>query len=266
MMIGSKVSENKHKLTIHKNSKIKLQLLDIYDEDENKIPVINNLNITINKGEIYGVAGVSGNGQSRLVEILAGQRKVLSGNIVIDGHSYQPSRKDKRLKSFNCLPEEPLKNACIPNMTVAENMALYNYDLAPNTKNGFIKRNRIRNNAIHLIKKFNIKTPNTEEPIRNLSGGNVQRAVLARELASDVEVLVIANPCFGLDFNAISFIRSLVIDARNKGTSILLLSEDLDEIIELSDKIGVIFNGKIIYETEINQLDMKILSKKMAGN
>jgi simple sugar transport system ATP-binding protein len=212
------------------------------------------------------VAGVSGNGQKRLVEILGGQKKAQSGNIVIDGHIYLPSRKEKRLKAFNCLPEEPLKNACIPAMSVADNMALYHYDISPYTQNWLVRNKRINDHARILIKSFNVKTPHPEEPIKNLSGGNVQRAVLAREISSDIEVLVISNPCFGLDFNAITFIRKLIVDARNRGACILLLSEDLDEIIELSDRIGVIFNGQIIYETLASELDMKILGEKMAGH
>ena len=116
------------------------------------------------------------------------------------------------------------------------------------------------------MKEFNVKTPAASTPIKALSGGNIQRAVLARELSSQVEVLVIANPCFGLDFNAIADIRALIMEVRNRGAAILLLSEDLDEIIELSDRIGVIFNGAIIYETNAEDLNLNVLGEKMAGH
>jgi general nucleoside transport system ATP-binding protein len=266
MMIGSFQKERNLQRKQTENSEVKLRLTNVYALDEMDLPVVSNLSLHVKKGEIYGIAGVSGNGQKRLVEILAGQKKIESGKILVDGKEFLPKRKEMRQKSFHCLPEEPLKNACIPDMSVAENLALRYFDQAPYGKAGIIKEKFIREKAEALIKQFNVKTPTPETPIKALSGGNVQRAVLARELSSHVEVLVISNPCFGLDFNAIDDIRSLIMEVRNRGAAILLLSEDLEEIIELSDRIGVIFNGQIVFEADAESATMTIIGEKMAGH
>jgi ABC-type uncharacterized transport system ATPase subunit len=144
------------------------------------------------------------------------------------------------------LPEEPLKNASVPNMSVAENMAFRKFDKTPMARLGFwLRREPIRAKARDLI--ANVKTPSTETPIRDLSGGNVQRAVLARELSDDVDVLIVANPCFGLDFASVADIRAQIMEQRNCGAAVLLVSEDFDEILELSDRIAVMSGGKVAY-------------------
>ena len=123
------------------------------------------------------------------------------------------------------LPEEPLKNASVPNMSVAENMAFRKFDKPPMARLGFwLSREPIRAKARELIARYNVKTPSTETPIRDLSGGNVQRAVLARELSGDVDVLIVANPCFGLDFASVADIRAQIMEQRNRGAAVLLVS------------------------------------------
>lgn len=266
LMLGNKVKERNMVRNAHEQTEFKLQLDKLLNQEQIGVPIINQLSLSVKKGEIYGVAGVSGNGQKRLVEILSGQVKANSGKILVDGEEHNPIRKEMKRKQFHCMPEEPLKNACVPEMSVAENMALRYFDHKPYQKTGIVKRKMLSRKAEDLIRDFNVKTPSPCTPIKALSGGNVQRAILARELSADVEILVISNPCFGLDFNAIADIRSLIMQARNRGAAILLLSEDLDEVIELSDRIGVIFNGAIIYETPIEELNMSILGEKMAGH
>ena len=117
-----------------------------------------------------------------------------------------------------------------------------------------------------MIARFNVKTPGPINPIGNLSGGNVQRAVLARELADDVDVLVVANPCFGLDFGAVADIHRNIMATRNRGSAVLLISEDLDEILELSDRVFVISNGRLVYETKPAEADLMTIGKYMAGH
>jgi ABC-type uncharacterized transport system ATPase subunit len=265
LMVGTKINERALLRTTQTTS-IKLRLENISDTDEAGVPLVDKLSLQVSRGEIYGIAGVSGNGQKRLVEILGGQKSADSGTIFVDEKPYKPIRREMTEKVFYCLPEEPLKNACVPEMSVAENMALRYYDRPPYEKNGIVRDRAIMEKATRLIQDFNVKTPAPDTPIKALSGGNVQRAVLARELSASVEVLVISNPCFGLDFKAIADIRSLIMETRNKGAAILLLSEDLDEIIELSDRIGVIFNGTIVYETNADNVNLNILGEKMAGN
>lgn len=265
LMVGAKVTEIPAREN-HPDTAVKLKIDALADENELGVTVLDNLSLHVKRGEIYGVAGVAGNGQKRLVEILAGQRKPKSGRVYVDGKKFDTGRRSIDENGFYCLPEEPLRNACVAEMTVAENMALRYFDKAPFQKNGIISRKNINDKAVELIERFNVKTPSPETPIRALSGGNVQRAVLARELSGDASVLVISNPCFGLDFSAAADIRALLLQARNNGTAILLLSEDLDEIIALSDRIGVIFNGAIVYEIPSAGVDINILGEKMAGN
>jgi len=228
---------------------------------------LHDVTLEVSPGEIVGIAGVSGNGQSALVEVLAGQRRALDGTIEIDGAPYVPTREMIRKKGVNILPEVPLDNACVPNMSVSENMALRDFDVPPIRKAGaFVSRKALRDKADRLILRFGVKTPSPTAAIRLLSGGNVQRAVLARELSEPSNVLVAANPCFGLDFSASADIRAQIVDARNSGTAVLLVSEDLDELLELSDRLCVMFDGAIVHETKPGATDTITIGRYMAGS
>jgi simple sugar transport system ATP-binding protein len=267
MMIGSeqtvKLAARTHDVVPEK----RLVLRDLCANDDNGVPALNKLNLTVHSGEIVGIAGVSGNGQSKLVEVLAGQRAPTSGMTIVNGHRYHAQRHEIRKHKLYILPEEPLKNACVPGMTVGQNVAFREYDRAPFTRIGFfLHRGSLRKMARDLIERYRIKTPSTETPIRNLSGGNVQRAVLARELSTPVNVLIAANPCFGLDFAAVADIRSQIVDARNRGAAVLLVSEDLDEIFELSDRIFVMFHGELVHEVAAALADIKVIGRHMAGH
>ena len=152
-------------------------------------------------------------------------------------------------------------------MTVAENLAFRNFDRPPNAKFGWwLSPGPMRTKARELIARYRVKTQSPESAIGDLSGGNVQRAVLARELSGDVDVLVVANPCFGLDFAAVAEIRGQILAARNRGAAVLLVSEDLDEIFELADRVLVMFHGHIVHETPIGSADIAVIGRAMAGN
>jgi simple sugar transport system ATP-binding protein len=120
--------------------------------------------------------------------------------------------------------------------------------------------------AAGLVQRYRVKTPSTDTPIENLSGGNVQRAILARELSGEVEVLIVANPCFGLDFASVAEIRAQIIDQRNRGAAVLLISEDLDEVLELSDRVAVMSGGRITYIAPVGETDRNTIGKHMAGH
>jgi len=223
--------------------------------------------LTVRPGEIVGIAGISGNGQKELTEILAGQRPTDSGTISVKGTSYGATRKETRQHNVRFIPEEPLQNACAPKMSVAENLAFRSFDLKPDGKDAiWLNRGGIRKRAGDLIADFKVKTASSASPIAALSGGNVQRAVLARELTGDVDLLVVSNPCFGLDFSAVAEIRARIMKARNAGTAVLLLSEDLDELLELSDRIFVLSDGRLVYETPARAADISVLGAHMAGH
>jgi simple sugar transport system ATP-binding protein len=245
----------------------RLVLKGVSAHDDTGADALRGITLSVSPGEIVGIAGVSGNGQSELVEVLAGQRGRSGGTIEVDGEPYWPTREMIRKKRVNILPEVPLDNACVPGMSVSENMALRDFDVAPIRKpGGFVSKAALRAKADRLILRFGVKTPSPTSAIRLLSGGNVQRAVLARELSEPSNVLIAANPCFGLDFSASADIRAQIVDARNSGTAVLLVSEDLDELLELSDRLCVMFDGAIAHETKPGETDTITIGRYMAGS
>ena len=267
MMIGDTTIRERAARQPQKDGGETLELAGIFAEDNEGLPVVKSVNLKVKAGEIVGIAGVSGNGQSALVEVLSGQRPLADGAIFIGGKRFEPKRKDyDRYKVFG-LPEEPLKNAAVPKMSVAENIAFRSFDKPPVAKFGWwMSPGPMREKARELIAKYRVKTQGPDAPIETLSGGNVQRAILARELSGDVDVLIVANPCFGLDFASVADIRSQIMDQRNRGAAVLLVSEDLDEILELADRVAVMSGGTITYVSPIEATDRNIIGQHMAGH
>lgn len=231
------------------------------------VNVLQGLSLAVRAHEILGIAGVSGNGQKELVEAFAGQRPVAAGEVTVQGEPYAPTRECMRRQGVFILPEEPLRNAAVAGMNVAENMAFRVFDQAPFSRMGLLDAGAIRRASIGLIEQFSVRPPSPELPIGTLSGGNVQRTILARELAGhEIRVLVAANPCFGLDFGAVEFIHNRLVEARNRGAAVLLLSEDLDELIALADRIVVISGGRIVHECLREEADPAQIGRYMAGH
>jgi general nucleoside transport system ATP-binding protein len=235
-------------------------------EDDAGRPAVDGLSLAVGAGEIVGVAGVSGNGQRELVEALIGQRPSAGGEILVGGEPFRATRAEIRRHRVFSLPEEPLRNACVPAMSVAENMTLRNFDRPPQSAGSWLRRSALRAQAERWITAFGVKTAGPDAPMATLSGGNVQRAVLARELSEPVSVLIAANPVFGLDFAAVAEIHDRILAARNGGAAVLLVSEDLDELLELSDRIVVIFDGRIVHETATAVADIAVIGPCMAGH
>jgi general nucleoside transport system ATP-binding protein len=244
----------------------RLAVEELVVEDDAGLTAVDRVSLAVRPGEIVGIAGVSGNGQRELVEALVGQRPPVSGTVRVDGEPYRATRRAIRVHGNFSLPEEPLRNACVAQMSVAENMALRNFDQAPLALGGWLRRGALREQAARWVVAFKVKTQSVDAPMATLSGGNVQRAVLARELSAPVSVLVAANPVFGLDFAAVAEIHDRILAARNAGAAVLLVSEDLDELLELSDRIVVIFDGRIVHETATAIADIKVIGPCMAGH
>jgi ABC-type uncharacterized transport system ATPase subunit len=245
-----------------------LRLEGLRATGDNGREAVHGVDLTVNEREIVGIAGVSGNGQRELVEAIGGQRAITSGRITVRGERHLPTRAMLRKHRFFTLPEEPLRNASAPAMSVAENIAFRLFDREPFRRAGFLlNRKAIMDFGREMIQKFSIRPPDPDTPLGDLSGGNVQRAVLARELSSgEVWVLVAANPCFGLDFKAVNFVHDRLIEARNNGAAVLLISEDLDELLALADRIFVMSEGKLVYETTPEQADISRIGRQMAGH
>lgn len=217
-------------------------------------------------GEIVGIAGISGNGQMELLETLTGQRPLQSGTVRVKSEPFRATRSEARNRKVRYVPEEPLRNASAPRMSVLNNLMFRNFD---NKADGFglwLNKRKMASRAADLVDAFNVKTASLQSSIESLSGGNVQRATLARELSDDVDLLIISNPCFGLDFSAVADIRARIMAARNAGAAVLLISEDLDEILELSDRVLVMSEGRISYETPVETADISVISGHMAGH
>jgi simple sugar transport system ATP-binding protein len=245
----------------------RLELSRVRALDDAGVIAVNDVSLAVRAGEIVGIAGVSGNGQRQLVEVLAGQRQAESGEVRVAGIAYHARREDMRRHKMSLLPEEPLKNACVGGMSVADNIAFREFDRAPFASGGWwLNRTAFRDDAQGKIARYKIKTRGPDTPIAALSGGNVQRAVLARELGGDVEVLIAANPCFGLDFAAVAQIHAEIMAARNRGAAVLLVSEDLDELLELSDRLVVMFHGSFVYEARASEADLTEIGRHMAGH
>src|SRR3954462_6943236 len=248
-------------------SAVRLELKKLNALDDAGAVAVHDVSLGVRGGEIVGIAGVSGNGQRQLVEGLAGQRLAESGEIRVIGDIYHASREEMRRHKMSLLPEEPLKNACVGGMSVADNIAFREFDRTPFASLGcWLKRGAFRDDAKKKIGQYKIKTRTPDTPISALSGGNVQRAVLARELGGDVEVLIAANPCFGLDFAAVAQIHAEIMAARNRGAAVLLVSEDLDELLELSDRLVVMFHGQFVHEARASEADLTEIGRHMAGH
>lgn len=268
IMMGERREPQRVEKTPHLNPKPVLQVQNLHADKENGVEAIKDINLTVNSGEIVGIAGISGNGQRELVEVLAGQRPATSGQVWVNGEIYTATRTEMYRHQVFSLPEEPLRNACVPHMSVAENLALRTFDRPPQAKGGvLLVFKAMRQMAQGLINTFKIKTPSPDTPIGNLSGGNVQRAVLARELSGDrINLLIAANPCFGLDFAAVEYIHGSIVESRNRGVAVLLVSEDLDELLKLADRILVISEGHFVYESAIADADFATIGQRMAGH
>jgi len=246
---------------------VRLEVVNLQATDEKGVPAVNGVSLSIRSGEIVGIAGVSGNGQRELVEVLAGQRRKEGGQVRIRGQEYRATRAELLREHVACVPEEPLRNACVGAMSVTDNLAFRYFDSAHCTKAGiFIDRGKLEERAAGLITRFNIKTPSPHAPVNALSGGNVQRLALARELSDHADVLIISNPCFGLDVAATSDIHEKILLTRNQGAAVLLVSEDLDEILELADVVVVFFGGSIVLEAPVPEVDRAIVGRSMAGH
>jgi len=268
MMMGGQREAKVVAKTARQPGPAALELKNLCANKDSGVPAVEGVNLTVHEGEIVGIAGVSGNGQRELVEVIAGQRLATAGEIKVHDQMYGATRREAFEHKVFLLPEEPLRNGCVPQMSVGENIGFRSFDRPPLTRAKIlVNRSAIRCFARELITRFSVKTRSSETPIGDLSGGNVQRAVLARELGSGTaKVLVTANPCFGLDFAAVESIHGQITEARNRGVAVLLVSEDLDELLALADRLLVISHGAFVHETTPAQADIKTIGHHMAGH
>jgi simple sugar transport system ATP-binding protein len=244
----------------------RLALIDLHADSDRETPALRGVDLEIHSGEILGLAGVSGNGQRELAEVITGLRPATSGQVLLEGQdisSYLPGSITDRQLAY--IPEERMRDGMIQEFSVAENMVLRDHHKDPFSRRGFLFLRIIAEFADNLINRFQIKTPSRDTPAKSLSGGNIQKAVVARELSRTPRVLVAAQPTRGVDIGATEYIHALLLEQRREGTAILLISEDLDEIMALSDRIAVIYEGRIMGVVDGEKATPEQLGLLMAG-
>jgi len=265
MMVGREVSMKPERADIEQGE-VRLELKDLCAESDREMPAVCGMNLKIHSGEIMGLAGVSGNGQRELAEIITGLRPVTEGQVLLEGVDVTgqlPGDLTEQMIAY--IPEERMKDGMIQDFTVAENAVLRDHHKEPFSRSGFLLLRTIAEFADKLIKSFQVKTPSRETPAKNLSGGNIQKVVLARELSRQPRVLIAAQPTRGVDIGATEYVHSLLLEQREKGTAILLISEDLDEVMGLSDRIAVIYEGHIMGVVDADLATPEQLGLMMAG-
>ena len=229
-------------------------------------PAVIDLDLAVRSGEILGVAGVSGNGQRELAEALAGLRPVVSGKVVMDGaETTNMTTKDIRRLGVSYIPEERMRDGAVGEFSVAENLILVDHDSPPLSRRGFLDFKAVEEACSDLVERFTVKTPSLDTPTSHLSGGNIQKLIIARELSGDPVVLIASQPTRGVDIGAAEYIHSVLMERRAQGTAVLLISEDLDEVIGLSDRIAVMFEGRIMGVLDREEATVQRLGLLMAG-
>ncbi|EHJ57448.1 hypothetical protein HMPREF9318_00499 [Streptococcus urinalis FB127-CNA-2] len=265
MMVGRSVSF----VTEKSASQPKETVLEInnLEVDENRgVLAVKGLSLDVRAGEIVGIAGIDGNGQSELVQAITGLRKVKSGSIKIKGKEIKhlSSRQITEL-SVGHVPEDRHRDGLILDLTLAENTALQTYYKEPLSKNGILNYNKINAYARKLMQEFDVRGANELVPAKGFSGGNQQKAIIAREVDRDPDLLIVSQPTRGLDVGAIEYIHKRLIEERDKGKAVLVVSFELDEILNLSDRIAVIHDGKIQGIVQPGNTNKQELGILMAG-
>jgi simple sugar transport system ATP-binding protein len=265
LMVGRELQARPEKEEVEQEN-VRLALEDVWADNDLGTPGLKGISFDIRAGEILGVAGVSGNGQRELAQAINGLRPITKGSLRVgekDITGVSPAEVISQGLSY--IPEERMEDGMIKEFTVAENLILREVNKQPFSRAGFLNFRAISRQSKELIERFNVKTPSQDTPVKNLSGGNIQKLLLARELSRNPKVVVAAQPTRGLDIGATEYVHQVLMDQRAEGIAILLISEDLDEILALSDRIIVIYEGEIMGEVIGGQASPEELGLMMAG-
>jgi len=249
-----------------------LVVKDLVVSDYRGIEKVKGLNLTVRKGEILGIAGIDGNGQSELIEAITGLRKAKAGSVSINGKDITNKKPRKITESgVGHIPQDRHKHGLVLDFSIGHNIALQTYYQDPISKNGIMNYTKVSELAQKVIKDYDVRTQGEYTPARALSGGNQQKAIIGREVLRDPELLIAALPTRGLDVGAIEFIHQRLIEQRDKGKAVLLLSFELDEVMNVSDRIAVIYDGQIVdtllpKETSEQELGLLMAGQKKNSN
>lgn len=245
LMVGREISFEYDKEDVKPGEPV-LKVENLVYVDKFKIPKLSGVSLEVHKGEIVGIAGVEGNGQSELISIITGNMRALEGKISLNGRDItHESVTNIRKNGMSHVPEDRMIEGCAPEMSLQENLIVSNIDTFAN-KFGMVQAGRVKEHCQEQIKEFMVKTKDENQSIGSLSGGNIQKAIVAREFKAPSDLLVLNQPTRGVDVGAISFIHSKILEMRSHNKAILLSSADLNELISLSDRILVMHKGKVV--------------------
>jgi simple sugar transport system ATP-binding protein len=252
MMVGRQVEvAQRQERDIPRDASVVLELEEVWASDDRGGEALKDVSLQVRSGEILAIAGVAGNGQRELAEVVSGIRPTTRGAVRVSGRRLRPGDARNAIGAGVAhVPEDRLGTGLAPSLSIASNTVLKSYRAPPVSRGPFLRLGRMRELALSLIRRYDVKAPGPETPARNLSGGNLQKLVLGREFHGEPRVLVAASPTRGLDVGAIETVHRYLREASANGVAILLISEDLEEILALADRISVIYEGEIVGELD----------------
>lgn len=265
MMVGREISLTVDRTPAAPRGEV-LALRGVTAHDNRGVSALKDVSLEVRAGEIVTIAGVEGNGQTELAEVIAGLRPLASGQILIDGHdaSRLPPRKRREL-GLGFIPEDRMKTGLALEASVEENFIIGRHHSEPFSRRGRLNFRRIREYALELIRDYDVRTPGAQVPAKTLSGGNLQKAVVAREFSRGAKLYVVAQPTRGVDIGSLEFIHRRIVEIRERGAGILLISTDLDEVFSLSDRILVMYGGEITGEFRPDATSREEIGLYMTG-
>ena len=265
MMVGRSVALRVEK-TVAQPGDVVLQVEDLKVDDDRGQLAVDGVNLQVRSGEILGVAGVEGNGQRELVEAITGLRHTSAGEITINGESLaNSSTRQVAQTGVGHIPEDREKHGLVAVYSLAENSVLNRYYRQPFSNRGIMRREVIHEHAEAVVDEFDVRTPNVTVSVSSLSGGNKQKLIVGREFSEDIELLVAAQPTRGIDIGAIEFIHRRIVEQRDRGAAVLLVSAELDEILSLADRIAVLYDGKLMGVLKASLANRESVGLLMAG-
>jgi ABC-type uncharacterized transport system ATPase subunit len=244
----------------------RLELNDLVALSDRGVRALDGLSLDVRAGEIHGVCGVDGNGQRELGEVIAGLRPLMSGGISADGTTIDNlSVKERRQRGLGFVPEDRQGTALVLDYSIATNLVLRDFDEPPVSKRGLLDLRHIARNAAQLVKRYDVRARSAQQLVRFLSGGNQQKVVLAREIEGRPNILVVMQACKGLDVGAIEFVQNTLLELRSTGVAILYVSTELEHVLEVSDRVSVIFRGRITGTVPVSEASAARIGELMSG-
>ena len=265
MMVGRKVNLEISRKEYDPGENV-LEVKDVRALNQRGLPALNGISFHVARGEVVGIAGVEGNGQTELIEVVSGMLKPTGGQVIFKEKDVTAQNvRQRRENGMSHIPEDRLKMGSATNCTIRDNLILNRYYQKPYCKSGILDNKKLHALSEALCKDFGVKTPDSDYKLGTLSGGNMQKVIFAREMEADPDLLIAAQPTRGVDIGAIESIHHKIIEVRDSGRGVLLVSAELDEILSLSDRILVMYEGEIMAEFKRGEADERTIAVYMTG-